>query len=127
MVCGVGNEKLLKNIVWNCTNGLYVEVKDGTGGLKYAIDTGVDTINAQFPDMDLTPVQFITHFVEGQLETEMVIREGAGYATTAREKKIMDDKLEKNMKIMQEFLNKLITMSVHDQGQEKKEEKEYDV
>lgn len=114
--------------MWNCTNELYIEVKEN-GGLKYAIDTGVDIIKTQFPDMDLTPVQFITHFVEGQLETEMVIREGAGYATTEREKKIMDDKLEKNMKIMQDFLNKLIKVSLHDKGvkEEKEEEKEYDV
>jgi len=121
------SDKLLKNIVWNCTNELYIEVKEN-GGLKYAIDTGVDIIKTQFPDMDLTPVQFITHFVDGQLETEMVIREGAGYATTEREKKIMDEKLEKNMKIMQDFLNKLIKVSLHDKGvKEEKEEKEYDV
>ena len=118
------SEKLLKNIVWNCTNELYIEVKDDTGGLKYAIDTGVDIIQTQFPEMDLKPVQFITHFVDGQLETEMVIREGAGYATTAREKKIMDDKLEKDIKIMQEFLNKLIQVSVRDKKQQEKEEKE---
>jgi NAD-dependent SIR2 family protein deacetylase len=124
------NEKLLKNLVWNRTDQLYIEVKDESGGLKYSIDTGVDIINSQFPLMDLTSVQFITHFVDGQLESEMVIREGAGYATTAREKKIMDDKLEKNMKIMQEFLNKLIKLSVHDQGhskEKKEEEKEHDI
>ena len=40
---------------------------------------------------DATP-QFITRYLADSLTTELVVREGAGYATTAREKKAADEK-----------------------------------
>jgi NAD-dependent SIR2 family protein deacetylase len=123
------NESLMHNVVWHCTKELSIKVKDVTGEIKHAFNTGADVVQNSVPNMDLTAVQFITHLVNGKLDTEVVIREGAGYATTAREKKIMDDRQERNKQIMVEFLNRIMSISDSPKttADPKGDEEEYEV
>jgi hypothetical protein len=119
----------MHNVVWHCTKELSIKVKDVTGEIKHAFNTGVDVVQNSVPNTDLTAVQFITHLVNGKLDTEVVIREGAGYATTAREKKIMDDRQERNKQIMVEFLNRIMSISDSPKttADPKGDEEEYEV
>jgi len=48
--------------------------------------------------------QYVSRFQEGKLITELVIREGAGYATTFREKEEADRRLKENFLKLRESL-----------------------
>jgi len=44
----------------------------------------------------------VTQIVDGKIVTEEVVKEGAGYSTTLREKTVNDEKQERNLKILEE-------------------------
>lgn len=53
--------------------------------------------------------QFVCRFYSGELVTEKVVREGAGYATTQREKDVADEKQQKCEEQITKFLVKTIS------------------
>jgi len=57
-------------------------------------------VNVNGNDID----QFKTHLQSGNFSTEMVVREGAGYATTEREKRENDERDTRNQIIYQQLL-----------------------
>jgi tRNA(His) 5'-end guanylyltransferase len=55
--------------------------------------------------------QFIVQNVSGTLLTELVIREGGGYATTKRQKDIADENDRRNIQAMEQAMRRLVTIS----------------
>lgn len=53
-------------------------------------------------------VQYVTRYVNSEITTELVVREGRGYATTQREKDIADKKEELLQQKLQEMLSNLV-------------------
>jgi hypothetical protein len=54
--------------------------------------------------------QFVLHPTEERLEVEFVVREGAGYATTQREKDDADERDRRNLKAMELVMNKMFSI-----------------
>jgi hypothetical protein len=52
--------------------------------------------------------QYISQLVGNELRTEMVVREGAGYATTARAKQEADEREERNRTLLEGFLRNAV-------------------
>lgn len=64
----------------------------------------IQVLTDSFPSVD----QFVARFYSGQLVIERIIREGCGYATTEREKKIADAKQKENEEKMSTLLSKSV-------------------
>lgn len=54
--------------------------------------------------------QFVVQNVEGTLLTELVIREGGGYATTKRQKDVADERDRRNIAAMEQAYRQMITI-----------------
>lgn len=54
--------------------------------------------------------QFVLHPVGEELKAEFVVREGAGYATTQREKDSADEKDRRNMRAMELVMKNIISI-----------------
>lgn len=67
--------------------------------------------------------QFVSKFINNEMHTEIVIREGAGYATTPTEKAAADKKQEENQRKIEEIMAKGIEL-LDKQIQKQKEEKQ---
>lgn len=54
--------------------------------------------------------QFVVQIVDGKLLTELVIREGGGYATTKRQKDIADENDRRNIAAMEQAYRRMISV-----------------
>jgi len=72
-------------------------------GKTYQVQTPDET-TILVPEKTNIVVQYISRFFKNELNTEVVIREGGGYATTVAEKELADKKLEADLKILKEVM-----------------------
>lgn len=97
--------------------------KKGEGNLFTSQCTNVSIYLAAFDksfavtDTNEEGVQYVSKFVKEDLATELVIREGGGYATTVNEKAEADKRLEQNSKRMDKLMG--IRMKLMDQQRTK--------
>lgn len=76
---------------------------------ELCVTDGTESLPIVWDAAERSPfVQFITRWGGQGLVTEQVVREGGGYATTAREKQLADAKDEKNRKILENYVRGLI-------------------
>src|SRR5690606_36864011 len=61
--------------------------------------------------------QYVTQLVGGEFRTEVVVREGAGYATTARAKQEADEREARNRTRLEDFLRNNVSVTPPSQPQ----------
>jgi len=95
---------LMKNIFTCNSNNTSIGIIDIN--LLSTINEIIDNDNEEDNESTYsnTPNQFISRFYDNKIITDRVIREGAGYATTVKEKRIADEKQE----FLMNALSKLI-------------------
>jgi hypothetical protein len=104
----------LGSIVQAGINKMRVNFKDYD---NLSFDTGFNILkdDPKYQDKDL-PLnektdQFITRFVDGELLTELILRDSKGFYTTEREKDAFDAQKDKNDKATEEALRKMLKIA----------------
>jgi len=84
------NKELFQTIVWAGVHDLTLTFREENHTLK----TGFKQMQELHGELNLTTDQFIVRWIKDELLSERVVRLDNGFPTTAREKKIYDDRQE---------------------------------
>jgi len=96
---------LMKNIYTCNSNNTSIEILDNNvlAIINEKIDNHKDD-NTEDEIYSNIPNQFISRYNNNTITSDIVVREGAGYTTTAKEKKIADEKQEFLMKALSKLI-----------------------
>jgi hypothetical protein len=103
------NEKNLGAIIWAGAYDLNITFLNNEA-LNFV--TGYTQMKEKYPSINDTIDQFIIRFIEGQLKTEQIIRLTNGYPTTQREADAFEAEQQKNKKLAEEYLSKIVAVCI---------------
>jgi len=98
---------MIHQVVWAGVHDLTVTVPDGAGG-KETVFSGVPQMKELYPDLQEETDQFMIRIVEQKLTTEIMLRLENGFPTTEREAKAFEEREERNKKIAEKHLKKIV-------------------
>jgi hypothetical protein len=98
---------MIHQVVWAGVHDLTVSIPDGSGG-KETVVSGVPQMKEVYPDLQEDTDQFMIRIVETKLTSEALMRLENGFPTTEREAKAFEEREQRNKKIAEKHLKKLV-------------------
>jgi hypothetical protein len=98
---------MIHQVVWAGVNDIKVSIPDGSGG-KEIVSSGVAQMKLLHPDLHEETDQFMIRVVDTKLTSEVMVRLENGFPTTEREAKAFEEREQRNKKIAEKHLKKLV-------------------
>jgi len=98
---------MIHQVVWAGVTDIKVSIPDGSGG-KETVSSGIVQMKEIYPDLQEETDQFMIRVVETKLTSEALVRLENGFPTTEREAKAFEEREQRNKKIAEKHLKKLV-------------------